>query len=249
MSRLAILLLVPGCWTGPTPPASRQEPPVNLTLPATAGYRATLRMEAASAARKFQGAWLELAAGQRWIIDDRATELWRSFDNAAVIVHGHCYEPSGQAIQGPSRIDQCRSAAKQGSASPCGEGPPSGGPHFQVERMRFASPPDRSTPLVEVGPEVVLRGQLRKDPWPAGSKLAGTTHDSFVADGVAYAIAGSPDLTLVPSDTPATVLARRVKPDPAYAAGPGGEQIWIVSVHDADYVDAHAGKPVPCPAN
>jgi hypothetical protein len=218
MSRLVIpglvLGAVTGCWTAPAAPTSPQELTVTpATVPAPRPeYRAIVRFAAQPSAQP--GVWLELADGQRWVIADRESELWRAFEGQAVVVTGHC---------APSRAT-----------------------HFEVERMRFARPPDRSTPVVEIGPEVVMRGEFVKYHWPAGSKLAGTTRDTFVAGGTSYWIAGMSAMMRVEDHTPATLRARRVAPDPAYMAGPGGEQIWIVAVSDDD--DAPAPAPVPCPS-
>lgn len=121
-----ILLALAGCWTSSTPSApvtnamtvARDKPPRER--------RATVRVDAQPAGKKFQGVWLELADGARWVIDYRPRLPWRSFADREVLVTGGCYEPFGQAITAP---------------------------HVRVDRMRFAEDRRGVQPYLEVGPE------------------------------------------------------------------------------------------------
>lgn len=191
--------------------------------PASPGeLRATVRIDAEPGGKKFQGVWLEFSDDRRWVVDYRPRDFWRSFEDRAVLVTGTCYQPFGQAI----------------SAT-----------HFKVERMRFAAPSKQSVPFVELGPEVVMTGVFVEHVWPAGTKLAGTKQLQFrdeAGSGTTYWIAGTLDTLAV---GPATIEARTALPDRAYAAGPGGEQIWILRAHAPDWRPdpAHAPKLVPCP--
>ncbi len=201
-------LLFTACWT--SAPQSGKTGVVETTpKPAADEVRATVRIDAQPGGKKFQGVWLELPGTSevlprsgRWVIDYRATEIWRSFEDADVIVTGEHYQPFGQAINSP---------------------------HYKVATMRFARPPSRTVPLRSIGPEKVLRGAFVEHVWPPGTRHAGDVERSFTTDdGATYGLAaGSAD----PKTGPAAITCRDVEPDPAYAADTGGPKVFVIRVH------------------
>jgi len=167
--------------------------------------RATLRIDAVPAGKRFQGVWLELTTTDtgRWVIDYRATEIWRGFENEQVIVTGHRYEPFGQAINAR---------------------------HFRVATMRFARPPSRAVPYRSIGPQHVLRGAFVEQVWPPGSR-AGEVERSFRTDeGDTYAVAQGPT-----EAGPVAISARIVERDPTYAAGTSGLVLVVLRLHPHDW--------------
>src|SRR5690606_4502318 len=155
--------------------------------------------------KRFQGVWLEFADGARWVIDYRAREPWRSFQDREVFVTGGCYEPRGQAIMAT---------------------------HFRVDRMRLVDPVRGQQPYLEVGPEQLLRGELVVESAPAGSKLAGTSALTFRGeDGTRYPVIG--DGALTPAG-PVAVRARVLLADLTYAARSGDSDLWILDVRKPD---------------
>lgn len=229
---LTVGAAVPACGSPAKPPVTSGNGGAKAAE-AAAGpeLRATVRIDAQPAAKRFQGVWLELGdSGARWVIDYRARDVWRPFADRAVLVTGRCYEPEGQAI---------------------------GAQHFEVERMRFAGSGRPDAPILEVGPETRLRGMFAEITYPAGSKLAGSKDLVFRADdGAEFRLFGE-----VPGAEPGAALgkpalgkrvaidARPVKRNLAYTAGPGGPHLWI-----ADLLAASAGEREPgrsygaCPA-
>lgn len=214
---VASLAVVAGCWTAsPAPPPKDPVHPTDPTAPAPDAsdeLHATLRIDAQPSGKKFQGVWLELADGTRYVVDYRARELWRGFEGAEVIATGHCYEPFGQAISAR---------------------------HFRVASLRFAAPPARSVPFRALGPEIVLTGELVAASYPAGSKLAGSSTTEFHAGGTVYQIAGADFAVRI---GPATIKARTVERDPAYAAHVGGPTLWLASLHSGE---PSRDRPRPC---
>ncbi len=181
----------------------------------------TLRIDAAPGANKFQGVWLERSATSRFVIDYRAREFWLGFADQSVIVTGHCFEPWGEAIRAP---------------------------HFKVERMRLAGRATRSIPYLEIGAEQELQGTFIDHTWPAQTKLAGSVDHGFRVGAQTYWIAGGQDAPL-PDGTPGKILARVLKPDRAYTAGTGDDQIWILGMQpDAEDETGHRPKLIPCPS-
>ena len=215
---VAIVFELAACWTTTNQPP-RKDPVHPSSNPiAEPELRATVRIDATPGGKKAQPVWLEFGADKRWLIDYRPRELWRGFEDAEVIVTGHCYRPFGQALAAT---------------------------HYKVERMRFASPPKRSVPILEIGPEVVIKGSFGVDAAPAGSKLAGSSQLEFHADaGTTYAIAGSSAAAQL---GPATIKARGVEINRAFAATTGGPHVWILSIHDLDYVPDSKDTSEPCP--
>jgi hypothetical protein len=225
-ARVGVVVVVAACWTSSPP---RVEKPVEPSSVAAAEeVHATLRIDATPGPKHFQGVWLELAADKRWVIDYRPRELWRGFDGQSVIVTGHCYVPFGEALLAT---------------------------HFKVERMRFATSLRwGSVPILEVGPERLVRGMLVEHEYAAGSKLAGSRETRFQPDtpidGVAaFQIAGGIGPDAPTFDTRITVKARALVGNRAYTSTSSDAQIWIVSTHAASYVEdpEHAPKIVPCP--
>ncbi len=157
-------LVIAACWT--QPPRSGQNRAVVLEDPPAQQLEATVRVDAAPSAKHFQGVWLELADGARWVIDYRATEIWRGFADQAVTVTGHRWEPQGQAIHAT---------------------------HFRVATMRFAAPPSHAVPYRSIGPVQLLRGSFVEHVWPAGTRRAGDVEQQFrTDDGDSYDLAGGP---------------------------------------------------------
>ncbi len=210
--RAAVLfgLGVTACWTSaPQSGKTRVVPP---TPEPAAEVRATLRMDAQPGGKKFQGVWLELGGTEviprsgRWVIDYRATEIWRSFENAEVIVTGAHYQPIGQAINSP---------------------------HYKVATMRFARAPSHAVPLRSIGPERVLRGAFVEHVWPAGTRRAGEIERNFTTDdGQTYGLAAG---SAAPETGPVAITCREVEPDPTYAADLGGPKVFVIRVHSHDW--------------
>ena len=196
--------------------------PTKPTASFTDERRATVRIDAQPGGKKLQGVWLDFGADKRWVIDYRPRELWKPFADREVIVTGHCYRPFGQAIMAT---------------------------HFRVDRMRFVTPESGRGPILEIGPEQLLRGKFVEQRFPAGSKLADSPMVTFVDDaGTSYWIAGAAD-DLPPVGTAARITAREVTPDMSYVAQPGGRKLWILDVRDPDAIDdpAHAPTTIECP--
>jgi hypothetical protein len=213
----------PGGGAGPAPGGASRMP----VDPAGPERRATVRIDAKPGGKRFQGVWLELAGGARWVIDYRAREVWRPFADRAVLVAGRCYAPQGQAIWAQ---------------------------HFEVARMRFADPGRPDGPLLEVGPVARLRGTFAEVAYPAGSKLAGSKSMVFRAEGGGeYRLFGAVPGVGQPGrfalGERVAIDARPVEPNPAYAAGPGGPHLWILHVLDASAGERRPGRTYgACPA-
>lgn len=169
---------------------------------------ATVRIDAEPGGKRFQGVWLELAGGLRWVIDYRATEIWRSFENERVTVTGHHWQPMGQAIQAM---------------------------HFKVATMQFADPPSRAVPYRSLGPEQVLRGAFVEHVWPAGTRREGEVETEFhTDDGDSYELAGGQPAR----PGAVAIVARELEPDPTYAATTNGPKLFVLGVHAHDYKPA-----------
>lgn len=215
--RVLIWVAVAACSS----PRSRPEPPANHAVmtpppPSSSELRATLRIDAATGERP--GVSLELGDGTRYVVDHRARLLWRGFDGAQVIATGHCDAPSGEAI---------------------------GVPHFRIERLRLAPTVAMTTPLLEVGREAVLHGTFVEVAFPIGSKRAGSRELRFdETGGGSYVVHGADEDVPPPSPGPATIRARAIVINPAYAATTGGPRLWIVELDAADRAEPRA---IPCP--
>ena len=169
--------------------------------------RAIVRIDGEPSGKKFQGVWLEFADDKRWVVDYRPREMWKSFEDRDVLVTGYCYEPFGQAINAP---------------------------HFHVESMKFVKPEMGRGPILEIGPELELRGGMfRDETFPSGSKLAGSSVRKFSMPdgGGGFGIQGS-DVDLPENGKRVLVVARVIKPDMSWTAQTGGDKIWIVDVRE-----------------
>ncbi len=156
---LAFVPLLAACWTGPTVTTT---PPPRVTTTDPSAITATLRIDAEPGPRRFQGVWLE-HGDRRWVVDYRARELWRSFDQLDVSVTGYCFVPYGEAIDAS---------------------------HFAVETLRVVDRKAARGQLLGIGPEIVLTGRFAERSYPAGSKLADSAESVFEADGISFSIAG-----------------------------------------------------------
>jgi hypothetical protein len=218
-ARASALVLLVACWTAETKPVTEPSKP---RAKAAGEREAIIRIDAEPSGKKFQGVWLDFGTETRWVVDYRPRELWKPFENQGVIITGACYRPFGQAI----------------SAT-----------HFRVDRIRFVKPERGRSPIMELGPEQMLRGAFVLHQCPAGSNRANSPMVMFRDDaGTEYIIAGaSEDLPAV--GTAARIKAREVVPDLSYMAQVGGPNLWILDVRDPDSVEdaAHAPTDVPCP--
>ncbi|MEO8703998.1 MAG: hypothetical protein ABI867_28365 [Kofleriaceae bacterium] len=218
---VGIVVGVAACWTAAAPdvPAPAPKPTMTTSKAAPTEYRATLRIDAQPGGKKFQGVWLDFGGAKRWVLDYRTNDLWESFQDAEVRVTGHCYEPFGQAIQAV---------------------------HFEVDTLTFASAPKMAVPYFAIGPKRLYRGSFIATTAPPGSKLAGTVTTKFqVTSGKAYAMASSLDVH--GRSGAAAITARELEINLAYTATTGDPRVWVIAVHDADYVPSDRDTPKPCP--
>jgi hypothetical protein len=185
--------------------------------PPPAAVRAILRIDPEPGAKKFQGVWLVRDDGSKLVIDYRARQLWTWFADREVLVTGGCYEPFGQAIM-----------AK----------------HYRVERMRPAKAQPGVGPYLEIGPAELLRGEFAVVTAPPGSKLAGSSRVVFRTGGTTFGVEGERP---GPEVTSARVRARKLLPDMSYRARESEHDVWIVSIHEPDYVEEPDREPTfPC---
>jgi hypothetical protein len=214
---LLVLLVAASCSSpAPTPTIENRKPVTPDKPPSPTEMGATLWFDDAPGGKKFQGVWLGLGGDRNYVIDYRPRSLWLGFVGHELLVTGHCYQPFGQAISAQ---------------------------HFRVERLRFATKPTTSVPLFEIGPEIVMKGSFVDHPYPAGSKLAGSSQLKFHhADGTAYGLAGGDD-EMKPG--PAQIKARVVEVNMAHHAQTGGPKIWVAYVMHGDEPDRDT--PMPCP--
>src|SRR5262245_48072387 len=115
---------VVACAAAKTRNPSDPERATNAHVTESASRRATLRVDPAPGPKHFQGVWLEVENGKRFVIDYWARSLWRGFDGSEVIVKGDCYEPFGEAINAT---------------------------HFRVDEMKFAMPMPGRAPYLTIG--------------------------------------------------------------------------------------------------
>lgn len=215
------LALLAACWTAETKPVEQPSKP-DVKPPTGEEREAIVRIDEQPGAKRFQGVWLEFAPDRRWVIDYRARELWKSFVNREVIVTGQCYRPFGQAISST---------------------------HFRVDRMRFVKPERGRGPILELGPEHLLRGKFGERKYAPGSKRADSPDPAFIDDaGKTFVIAGASE-SIPALGTPARVLVREVIPDMSWMAQGDGDKIWLLDVRRPDAADEteHAPTIVPCP--
>ncbi|MBX3154975.1 MAG: hypothetical protein KF773_03170 [Deltaproteobacteria bacterium] len=169
-------------------------------------FSAKLTIDEQPGGKHFQGVWLqtELRSLPRpgeidrssFVIDYRAREVWRGFEGERVVARGTCYHPSGQAIAGV---------------------------HFELERLRFAGKPSGVAPFLEVGPQVMLAGELAA---PAGGKDL-----VFRSGSTIYGIAGS-SVERPLAAGKVTVNARTVVINPKVVTATAKEHIWVLGVYE-----------------
>ena len=214
--RLLISILIAACSAKAVTAPPLENRTVTTRPEPEQELRATVRIDGQPGGKHFQGVWLEFADGKRYVIDYRPRWIWQSFENHEVLVTGHCYQPFGQSI----------------SAT-----------HYRVERMKFATRPKESLPLVSIGPERIMTGTLRDRPYPAGSKLAGSSELEFTTEGTTYTIEGAWEH---PGKTgEKTLAAREIEVNLAHHAQTGGPKIWVSHVvHDGE---RDRDTPEPCP--
>ena len=211
--RRGIVLAFAGCWTAKAP--SEAKPMTQMTQQQE--RRAILRIDAQPTGKKFQGVWLELVDGTKWIVDYRPRDVWMLFRDREVFVTGGCYQPIGEAI----------------SAT-----------HFRIDRMRDARPERGTRPYITVGPQHVVRGQLVSVSAPPGSKLAESPPQKrFRSErGVTYGVIGA----ALPEGETVRVRARELEPDMSYTARSIDRDLWISDVLGSDE-EEHAPREIPCP--
>ena len=107
---------------------------------------ATLRIDAEPSGKRFQGVWLELPDGARWVIDYRPRACWLALADQEVVAVGAHYTPEGQAIRAP---------------------------HFRVETLRVRDATSAS--VVALGPEQTWTGTVVEVQGAPGSKQEGTS--------------------------------------------------------------------------
>jgi hypothetical protein len=124
--------------------------------------RATLRIDPAPGAKKFQGVWL-VVGDRKLLVDYRTSSLWQWFADREVLVTGETYrpDPRHQAVQTD---------------------------HFRIATLRTT---ERGRgPYLAIGPETWLDGDVAIVHASAGSKLAGSSQSVFHASGRSLPIAG-----------------------------------------------------------
>jgi hypothetical protein len=213
------------CWTssGGGTPAVKETTP---TKSPTTERRATLRIDAEPGGKNFQGVWLELADGKRWVVDYRPRDFWKSFEDKEVIVTGGCYkhDPRVQAISSQ---------------------------HFRVDTMKFVTPKRGFGPILELWPEQELRGKFVAIGAPAGSKREGSSEMHFIDDGGKDYFLQGWSVDKPEPKKPVWICARGVTPDMSFVAQTGGDgpKLWILEVQDHDYVSEATCPPTPvdCP--
>jgi hypothetical protein len=204
------------CWTG----SSVSEPNVakraTAAKPGARERRAVLRVDPEPGARKFQGVWLEIGA-EKWVVDYRVRPLWKWFADREVTVTGSCYQPEGAAIMGP---------------------------HFHVDTLHVVDRRGGAGPYFGFGPERELAGELVVETGKPGSKAAGSSWDTFLAeDGTHYGIEGE---FKPPYGLSVRVRARVLEPDLSYVARVGNIDVWIIE-QIAEGSIATPRNVVPCP--
>ncbi len=196
-------VVVPQPTAGPTAIATTRS---TTTAPAKADaagkspFEAIVRIDAKPGGKKFQGVWLDRKGHEPLLIAYRPYGYWKPFEGKTVTVTGERYQPHGQSI---------------------------GADHFRVHTM--TTDPKSMTDFVRVDPERSYVGKFDKQAMPAGSKMAGTTYNTFMADdGVSYMLANTPKDKLK-LGTPMRVKARQVKRSP-FMSHVGGPHLWVIDI-------------------
>jgi hypothetical protein len=169
-----------------------------------------LTIDAQPGGKRFQGVWVQRDGAtlpkpgeldrDRLLIDYRARELWRGFEGQRVLARGTCYLPVGQAIAAT---------------------------HFDIDRLKFTGAAPTAASLLEIGPRVLLDGELVAH---AGGKGL-----VFRAGSITYAIAGtSQDTPLVPGRV--KIGGRTVVVNPKVVSTTAKDHLWILELHPHSYV-------------
>lgn len=181
--------------------------------------RGVLTIDPEPGPKKIQRVWFE-GGGQRFVLDYRATELWRWFAGREVVITGGCYRPFGQAIMAT---------------------------HFAVEQLRVAERARGIGPYFSFGPAHWLLGEIFDVEAPLDGKLAGSSQRRFRTDtGQTFALAGG----AVPEPRRRVrIRVRELEPDMSYVARSSGPDLWIHEAVDPDQPvgPARADEPIPCP--
>ncbi len=118
-----------------------------------------------------------------------------------------------------------------------------GATHFAIETLAVA---DRkaSRRFHGFGPEQTLTGSFVTETGAPGTKLEGSALAYFEADGKRRALAGGES-----GEGGATIIARVVEINLAYAATTGGEQLWVIARNPQGWVQDPATAPrrIQCP--
>lgn len=139
--------------------------------------------------------------GEIWVVDYRARDFWKPFEGLEVRVTGEKWTPDPRA----QAID------KQ---------------HFKVARLEVADK-KQAKHFLAIGPERELTGVFVHKLAPAGSKSEGSNPLYFEEpDGKRYEVIGGES-----GSGTATIVARDVEVNPAWAATTGGPFLWIADVH------------------
>ncbi len=153
-------------------------------------FQATVAIDPVESAKHFQGVWLVREDGDRWLIDYRANEHWRPFEDASVEVSGVRYTPGGQSV---------------------------GAVHFRLHTLRVIDPtPDHH--LINLGPERRMEGQFIEIQGGPGTKSEAQIITMFATSGMRYFLANY-DESFKGAGT-ATVRETRLSPFMAHLMGP-----------------------------
>ncbi|MBP9203260.1 MAG: hypothetical protein KBG28_04795 [Kofleriaceae bacterium] len=165
-------------------------------------WRATVRIDPRPGGKKFQGVWLELADGQRWVIDYRPRAVWTDFADRPVRVTGGCYLPFGQAIAAT---------------------------HFRVATLvpDTEAPRPEGWPVVAVGPDRREVMTLIEVTGAAGTKTAGEVHLELADERGHHFLLAGHDGDLPAVGLPVRVRVRPVEPSP-YQARLGGAYLHLL---------------------
>jgi hypothetical protein len=160
--KLGLLVVLAAC----SAPSKAVSPPIehrDSTPPTDDSFVARLVIDAEPGGKRFQGVWLE-HGGERWVVDYRATGVWKPFDGLDVRVTGERWtpDPRAQAIQAP---------------------------HFKVARLEVADR-KQAKRFFAIGPEREVTGSFVSVAGEPGSKSEGSTIHYFETEDRRYEIAG-----------------------------------------------------------
>ncbi len=171
--------------------------------PAVEGIEAVIRVDEKPGGKKFQGVWLELANGERWVVAYRPEEWLRGFEGRTVRVTGVTYQPFGQAINAT---------------------------HYRIATLEVSGRQGGMGPWFAVGPELTLTGTFARTTGAPGTKAEGSTWWMFVtSDGAEFEVEGSA-VEKLEEGVAVQVVGRKVEPDMSYRARRGGDALWVLKV-------------------